>query len=263
MAARAIWKGIIRFGKFSLPVKLYSAVQDRNIHFHMLRAQSADQAQVRQRMVDPETEEAIESSEIQKGYEIEPGRFVIMTKEELEKLEPAESRDIEVSRFVPSVQVVLAWLERPYYLGPDGSEIRDYFSLAEALREEDKLGICHWVMRKKEYVGALSSHDGYLVLHSLRHADEVVLAADLDPPEGRKLDPKELDMAHQLMKALEGKFDPADYRDEYRARVEDLVAKKSKGKKLRLVHPPKDEPAPKDESLMKVLEASLGKIKRA
>ncbi len=201
MAARAIWKGELKLGTNKIPVKLYSAVTDRTVHFHILDDKHL--MRVKQHMVSPDSGDEVETAEIQKGYEIEPGRFVVITDEELEALQPEPSRDIEIKEFVPTEAVSQQWYERPYYLGPDG-DVKSYFALAEALQNREREGIAHWVMRKKAYVGALRAEGDYLTLVTLRNAEEVISAKDLPKPAGRAPTAKELGMAKQLVEMLEG-----------------------------------------------------------
>src|SRR3982751_3048489 len=134
MAARAIWKGQLKLGTTKVPVKLYSAVQDRTVRFNVLDDRA--KKRVKQHMVDPDNGEEVAAEEIRKGYEIEPGKYVILTEEDLEKLEPPPSRDIEILEFVPQAKISQQWYERPYYLGPDG-DVKDYFALAEALQKTE------------------------------------------------------------------------------------------------------------------------------
>jgi len=256
MAARAIWKGKLKLGTTSLPVDLYSAVSDKTVRFHILEERA--KARVKQHMVNPETNEEVPSDEIQKGYQAEPGLFVILTKEELEKIKPKPSRDIEITRFVPPSQITSQWYDRPYYLGPDG-DMNAYFALVDALANKEREGIARWVMRGKEYVGALRSQDDYLMLVTLRHAEEVVLAEDLPAPGGRALDKKEINMAKQLVELLEGKFEPTEFKDEYRERVVEFIEKKSKGKKPRL-HLVQSKRG--TSSLDKVLSRSIETLKK-
>jgi DNA end-binding protein Ku len=169
MAARAIWKGQLKLGTTRVPVKLYSAVQDRTVRFHVL--DDRQKKRVKQHMIDPDSGDEVPTEEIQKGYEIEPGRYVILTAEDLEKLEPPASRDIEIVEFVPQTKISQQWYERPYYLGPDGDE-KDYFALVDALQNKESEGIANWVMRKKYYSGALRAVDDYLFLFTLRDANE-------------------------------------------------------------------------------------------
>lgn len=230
MAARAIWKGELKLGSTKLPVKLFSAVEDKSVRFHIL---DEKKTRVKQRMVEPETGDEVPTEEIRKGYEIEPGRFVILDEKDLERLVPKPSREIEISEFVPLENIPQQFYERAYYLAPEGDE-DDYFAVAEALENQKCEGIAHWVMRNKAYSGALGAQDGYLVLSTLRNAGEVVAADELPKPTGRAPTKKELEMANHLVSLLEGEFDPADYKDEYRKRLMDFIAKKAKGHAPRL-----------------------------
>ena len=256
MAARAIWKGKIKLGTTRISVDVYPAVVDKTVHFHILEERT--KTRVKQHMVNPSTGEEVPSDEIRKGYEVEPGTFVLLTDQDLEKIEPEPSREIEITHFIPSTQLGPEWYDRPYYLGPDGNR-EDYFALVEALRNKEKEGIARWVMRKKEYVGALRAEGDYLMLLTMRHDEEVVSAGDLPSPGGRDLDKKELTMAKQLVEALEGEFDPAEFKDEYRERVMELIDKKAKGKTTRL-HAVKSKRA--TSSLTGALSRSLKQLKK-
>ncbi len=260
MAARAIWKGDLKIGSTKIRVKLYSGVVDRTVHFHILDDKHL--MRVKQHMVKPESGDEVGNEEVQKGYEIEPGKFVLITDEELEELEPQPSRDIEINEFVPPEAISQQWYERPYYLAPDGDE-KAYFALAEALNNRNREGIAHWVMRNKTYVGALRSEGDYLLLVTLRNAAEVISARDLPKPAGRAPTQKELNMAKQLVGLLEGEFNAADYKDEYRQRVMEFIEHKAKGKapRLRAVKS-KRKAASLDSVLAKSLQ-SLKKEKRA
>jgi len=259
MAARAIWKGVIKAGALDVPVKLYSAVTDRTVHFRLLH--KTDKQPVKQVLVSSETEEPADYSEVRKAFPLTRGQMVVLEEEELEKLKPKESRDIEITRFVDPDEVDPRFYDRAYYLGPDG-DAKAYFAAAEALAKKKKEGIAKWVMRDRAYIGALKEEDGYLMLITMRHADEIIDADALKPPAGRPLQKRELEMAEQLLGALLGEFDPSEYRDEYRKRVMELVETKAKGRKPKVV---KFRPraAKKDEELDDVLAASLLKVKRA
>jgi DNA end-binding protein Ku len=256
-----MWKGVLAFGRQRLPVKLYAAVQDRNVHFHLLH--DVDKARVEQQLIDPDTDDPVPSGEVHKGFEAEPGVFVLLAEEELAELEPEASRDVEVTRFVPSGEIHHQWYERPYWLGPDG-DTEGYFALAAALRSQGREGVARWVMRKRPYVGALRPQGEHLMLVTLRHTAGVVLPSEIKAPGARPFDVKERQLAEQLVDALADHFDPAAYHDEYRERVEALVAAKAKGKKLHLSRP-KARKAPED--LQRALAASLtqarGKLRKA
>lgn len=258
MAARAIWKGKLEFGSIAVPVKLYSAVQPRAVQFRLLH--DTNREPLKQHMVDPETEDVVEYSEVRRGFPTDDGRIVMLDPEELDELEPEPSREIEMLRFVPNSAIDARWYDRPYWLGPDGDE-DSYFALAAALEDAGRTGVANWVMRKKHYHGALRAEDGYLMLVTLRNAGEVVSAKALEAPKGRALDAKELKMAEQLIEALTGEFEPTQYKDEYRERVMELVEAKAKGKKLPKKRAKRKKPT--EDSLADVLEKSLRAAKKA
>src|SRR5438128_8971194 len=184
MAARAIWKGDLKMGAAKVPVKLYSAAQDQTVRFHILDKKS--KTRVKQHMVD-ESGKEVPNEEIRKGFEVEPGTFVILDEQEMEKLEPEASREIEITQFVAPKEIPPEYYDRPYYLGPDGDQSA-YFALAEALQNKEREGVARWVMRKQPYVGALTAEDGHLMLVTLRNAEEVLSAKDLPRPSGRAPD---------------------------------------------------------------------------
>jgi DNA end-binding protein Ku len=256
MAARAIWKGNLKLDSTAVPVKLYSAVQDQTVRFHVLEEKS--KTRVKQHMVAPDSGKEVSTEEIQKGFEVEPGTFVILEEEELEKLQPKASREIEITQFLPPKEIPPEYYDRPYYLGPDGDQ-EAYFAFAEALKNKDREGVARWVMRKQPYVGAIRCENDHLVLFTLRNAEEVLSARDLPHPAGRAPDKKELSMAKQLVELLKGEFDPKDYKDEYRDRVKEFVEKKAKGHKPRL-HLVKTKK--KTTSLDKVLSKSIEALKK-
>src|SRR5690349_22369809 len=127
MAARSMWNGTLKVGKTRIGVKLYAAIEDSAVHFHMLHAR--DHERVKQRMVNPVSGEAREGDQIQHGFEVQRGTFVLLKPSELAELEPEPSRDIVVTSFVPASAIEPAWYERPYFLGPAGKS-QDYFALA-------------------------------------------------------------------------------------------------------------------------------------
>ena len=260
MAARAIWKGKLKIGSASVPVKLYSGVVDRSVRFHIL--DEKHKMRVKQHMVESGGGEEVTKEEIVKGYEIEPGTFVVLTEEDLKSIEPEPSREIEVTEFVPPQAISPAWYDRPYFLGPDGDE-KAYFALVEALRKKDVEGVAHWVMRNKEYVGALRAEGDYLLLFTLRNADEVISARSLPSVGGRAPTQKEIGMANQLVTLLKGEFNPKDYKDEYRNRVMEFIERKAKGKAPRLKPVRGKAKTTSLDSVLSKSIASLRKEKRA
>jgi DNA end-binding protein Ku len=179
----------------------------------------------------------------------------MLTREELDQLEPKPSRDIDVLRFVAPSLVGDAWYDRPYHLGPDEEE-KEYFALAEALAEKRGLGIARWVMRKKRYVGALTVLEGYLMMVTLRRADQVLTLPRIETrPEPEA---KELKLAERLVEEISGPFDPTAWQDEYHERVCRLIEAKAKGKKLKLGRPKRRRAS---SGLAAQLRASLESMK--
>jgi DNA end-binding protein Ku len=251
MTTRAIWKGAIRLGESSIPVKFYAAVEEKGVHFRLLHKK--DQTPVSQEMVHPETNGIVPAEGIRHGYETEDGRLVILSDQELQGIEPETSRDIEILAFLPGGAIDHRWHERPYFLGPDGEELA-YFALIEALGGTDSEALARWVMRNKEYFGVLRLREGYPLMVTLRYAEEVVALSGVKIPAGREIDARELAMAEQLVAAMADTFDPRQYRDEFRQRVLELIAAKASGKviPLRPAAPQKDAP-----DLQEALAASL------
>lgn len=251
MAARAIWKGNIVFGTINVPVKLYSAAEDHGVHFKLLDRKT--KKPVKQHMVNPETGDVVEYGETKRAFELENGDLVMLEHEELETLEPEESRDIEILHVFDDEEITHQWYERPYWLGPDGNN-KGYFAIAAALAKEGKQALARWVMRKKEYFGALRPEGDHLMLITLRHAEEVVTPAELSAPGGRDLTANELKMAKQLVSAMEGDLDMSEFADQYRERVLEFVKAKASGKVVRL---PRAKAKRANTDLTSVLKRSL------
>jgi DNA end-binding protein Ku len=234
MAARAMWKGALVLPDVRVAVKLYAAVQDRKVRFHLLH--DKDLERVEQRMVDPEESKEVAHEETRKGFVGEDGVVVALEEEELAELAPEPSRDVELLRFVPRGAIDHAWYDRPYWLGPDGEETA-YASLVAALKKREREGVARWVMRGREYVGALRAEGDHLLLLTLRRAEEVVRAEELPAPGGRGLDAKEKRLAEGLVGALAGPFEPEEYRDTFRARLREIIAAKAEGKPIETERP--------------------------
>jgi DNA end-binding protein Ku len=261
MPARAIWNGVIRMDDLQVPVKLYSAVSDRTVHFRLLHRK--DQIPVRQELVNPDTDEIVPFAEARRAYVTDSGDLVLLDKNELEDLAPPKSRDIEILYFLDAEQIDHRWYDRPYYLGPDRA-LDAWQALIAALQGNGKsgamVGVVRWTMRNQTYNGVLHLYQGYPMLMSLRHAEEVVSVESLDAPSGKELDERELAMARQLIAMLEAPFEPEKYKDEYRERLMGLIEIKQEGGTLERV-PPSRIAASSD--LGDALKASLEKLRRS
>jgi DNA end-binding protein Ku len=258
MSARAIWKGHLVLGKQEVPVKVYSAVQDRAVHFHLLH--DKDLTPVEQRIVRKDNGREVPKESQRKAFPLDDQRAVILEPGELEKLEPAADRAIRVLRFVPRDALAKPWFDRPYVLGPDEDDDGAYFALAQALGDKDRLGIARWVMRDKTYLGALSAEEGYLRMTTLRRAEQVLAVPAVRPDKARTPSDAEVKLAEQLVESITGAFEPEEWQNEYRQRLHKLIEAKAKGTKLRLVTPkPKEATSDLAESLRASLAASKGK----
>jgi DNA end-binding protein Ku len=252
MAVRAIWKGVIRFEDVKVPVKLYASVEDRTTHFRLLHRK--DRVPVRQAMINPETEEVVPYEKVRRAFVTDKGDLVLLKDEELETIEPRSSRTIHILQLLPPRAIDHRWYVRPYFLGPDEGGADMYAAFVNALEKEGREALSRWVMRKKEYFGSLRLVAGYPMMTVLRHSHQVASTEELQLPEGPKLASKEIEMARSLMEMLTADFNPADYRDEYRARVREMIAVKASGGKIRKIPQPKRL---KTDDLQSALEASL------
>jgi DNA end-binding protein Ku len=250
-----MWKGQLQIGKQQLGIKLYSAVEDRTIRFHLLHAK--DQAPVEQHIIRKDTGDEVAKDDMRKALALSAQTAVVLQPDDLEKLVPPESRDIEITRFIARDVLGDQWFERPYYLGPDGDN-GSYFALAAALARKDVIGIARWVMRKKRYVGALSAVDGFLTLTTLRRADQVLSFSGIEPAKSVAPQASELKLAQQLVSSIEADFDPSLWQNEYRQRLCKLIEAKARGEKIKAV-PAKKKRAP--ASLEESLRASLAAVK--
>jgi DNA end-binding protein Ku len=258
---RAIWSGAISFGLVNIPVKLYSAVSRKTVRFHQIDAESGQR--IRQQRVNPESGDEIPYEQIVKGYEISPDRYVTITPEELEALEPQKTRTIDIEQFVDLEQIDPIYYDHPYYLAPDKGAAKAYKLLLDAMSEADKVAIARVVIRSKESLVALRSYDGAITIETMLFPDEVVSPdsiEELAAVDGDvKTTKRELDMAKQLIESLSGDFEPSQYRDEYRERVLELIERKAAGETITIEAPePERQEVP---DLMAALEASIAASK--
>jgi DNA end-binding protein Ku len=259
--ARAIWSGNISFGLLNVPVKLYSAVSRRQISFRELR--ESDSSRVRHKRVAEADGEEVAYEEIVKGYELGPDQYVIFSRDELEELDPKKTKAIEVESFVDLDDIDPIYFVQPYYLGPEAGAERAYALLVKAMADERKVAVSRFVLRNKEHLAALRPMDNVLTLTTMRFADEIVPAQELDgviPEELETPKTKELDMAKQLIGSLTSDFDPNEFHDEYREELLARIEAKAQGEDL--VQAVSDEPTPtKAPDLMAALEESLAAVK--
>ena len=259
--ARAIWSGTISFGLLNVPVRLFSAVARRNIALREIR--ESDSARIKHRRVAEGTDEEVPYENIIKAYELSPGQYVPLSKDEMAALAPEKTRTIDVQDFVDIEEIDPMYFDSPYYLGPAEGAEKAYSLLGAAMESSGKAAIARFVFRNKEHLAAIRASDGVLTLTTMRFADEVVPPGELDdalPDKQPKVAKREREMAEQLIDSLSTEFDPKAYRDEYREQLLSLIERKAEGKEI--VAPEAEAPqATKAPDLMAALEESIAAVK--
>ncbi len=257
---RAMWKGTISFGLVNIPVRLYAALQTKDIRFHMLHRK--DNSRIEQRIVCSAEQKEISRDETVKGYEISPGQYVIIQTDELNTLAPKASRTIELIQFVDIKEIDPIYYDRPYYLIPEETSEKAYHLFVEAIQNAGKAGLAKFVMRNKEYAAILRPIENVVYLETIHFPDEVILADEIkDYTVHKKASEGEVKMAQQLIDSLSRDFDPESLRDEYRDAVLDLIRKKAEGKEV-AIEPVSEEEGPEVVDLMEALKASLEQVKK-
>jgi DNA end-binding protein Ku len=255
---RSIWSGAISFGLVNVPVKLYSAVSRKTVRFHQL----SDGVRIQQKRVNPATGEEVPYESIVKGYEIAPGRYVTITPEELESIDPSKTRTIDIEDFVQLDEIDPIFYDHPYYLLPDKGAAKAYKLLVTAMEEAGKVAIARVVIRQKENLVAIRPTGDLLTMETMLFADEVVSRDEFDEVEAAdaaETSPREVEMAKTLIDTLSSEFDPSKYRDTYRERVMELIERKAEGEEIAVA--PTEEPRAVPD-LMAALEASVAAAKK-
>ncbi|MGD0885256.1 MAG: Ku protein [Thermodesulfovibrionales bacterium] len=255
MAAKAIWKGNLRWGDFNVPVKLHTAIKEDRIQFHLLHKR--DHVKLRQQMICAYENKPVSTEAQSKGFEIEDGKYIIVDPEELEQASPESGRVIEVHEFVKTEQIDPLFLERVYYLEPDAYS-KGYNALVGALKEMDVEGVCTWTMRKRSYLGALQTSGRILRLNTLRYADEVISVKSLELLK-IPLSEKELKIGSDLINQLTGPFQPQKFENEHQKKLQHLIERKARGEEIAVLRPRRLKPTAPDK-LLQALEASLTKV---
>jgi DNA end-binding protein Ku len=258
--ARAIWSGAISFGLVNVPVKLYTATQPKTVRFNQLSSKTG--ARIRQKRVDPTTDEEVPYEEIVKGYEITPDRYVVITNEELESLDPKATKTVDIEEFVDLAQIDPIYYDHNYYLAPTAGGAKAYRLLLDAMRDSGKVGIGKVVIRSKQQLCALRPTGDVLALTTMLWGDEVLSPDRLDEigeiEEAQATD-RELKMAEQLISSLSAEFEPEKFHDAYREQVLELIERKAAGEEI-AIQPQAEEPSAAPD-LMAALEASLAAVR--
>jgi DNA end-binding protein Ku len=261
MPKRAIWSGAISFGLVAVPVKLFPATEQQDIRFHQFK--EGTRQRIRNKRVSERTGREVDYDDIVKGYEVEKGKFVVVTPEELEGVAPEKTRTIDIEAFVDLADIDPIYYEKTYYLAPadEAGAERAYALLLRAMEDEGKVAIGSFVMRTKEYLAAIRPVDDILALETMYFADEIRETSEIENvPVRTRVNASQLKMAKQLIGSLASEWDPRSYHDEYRERVLKLIRDKAKGKEIVF---PEAEETPKVADLMEALRQSIEGTKQA
>src|SRR5215211_7038761 len=253
--ARAIWSGTISFGLVSVPVRMFSATESKELRFHFLDRR--DLTPIGYDKVRKDSGEAVPSEEIVRGFEIDKGRYVALEDEDLDRLDIELTHSIDICDFVDLDEIDPIYFRKAYYLAPQEGAEKPYRLFVKALEETGKVGIAKVVIRNKQHLAALRAHDGVLILETMYYADEIRQPESVNG-QG-KLPDAEVEMAKSLVQNLSDTFKPDKYDDNYRKELLQLIRKKAKGQKL--PEPQEDEDA-EVVDLMAALRESVERTRK-
>ncbi|HVV37354.1 MAG TPA: Ku protein [Acidimicrobiales bacterium] len=257
---RAIWSGSISFGLVNVPVKAYTAVRDHSVHFHQLDPKGS---RIKYEKVSEKTGKEVDADEIKLGFEVSKGHYVELTKDEVDEMQPASTKSIDIGDFVDLAEIDPIFYDHTYWLAPDGeAATKAYALLRDAMEDEQRVGIGSVVMRKKQYLAAIRPVKGALAMSTMRFADEVVPSSDIEgipKRAGTAKNHKEMQLAKQIVDALASDWKPERYHDTYTEELRDLIEKKRKGQKITVAA----EPEAKDADVVDLMAALEESVKSA
>jgi DNA end-binding protein Ku len=252
-----MWKGAISFGLVNIPIKLFAATENKDIKMRYLHEKCHSPVQYEK--ICPVCEETVDSNEIVKGYEYEPGKFVVVEKEELEELAGASDKSIEIIDFIQLEEIDPIFYNRSYFVGPGENGTKSFALLKQAMEDTGKIGLAKFTLRSKEHLAAVRVYKNGLVLETIFYPDEV---RNIDHVPGLtdevSLNEKELEMAKQLIEQLTAPFEPEKYEDDYREAVLELINSKISGNEVKVA---KEKPKTNVVDLMEALQASINESK--
>jgi DNA end-binding protein Ku len=249
---RAIWTGSISFGLVNVPVRMYSAIEDHDVRFHLLHEK--DDSRIGYEKVCKKEGKPVPDDEIARGYEVSEGTYVYLTDDDLEAAAGEHYRSIDIQDFVDVDEVDPIYFERSSYLGPAEGGEKPYALLVRAMEESGLVGIATYVMRDKQQLGCLRVRDGLIVLEKMFFADEIRPAEDI-APRRTPVAKRELAMALELIERFRSAFEPKRYEDTYREALLEVIARKRKGKDVHVEPEGEEQERPAD--LLEALRASV------
>ncbi|HVS58124.1 MAG TPA: Ku protein [Candidatus Saccharimonadales bacterium] len=259
--ARASWQGFITIGQLGVPVRLYSASRSARPRFVQLSEK--DGKPVHRVLRSSVTHEEVRADEVVRAVEVEPGKFVTLTDQELEQTGTPHLKTIDVKQFCEPGDINPIYYEKPYYITPGAGGERAYALLREALVRSDKLAITQFVIMSKEHIGALGVAGDLLVLHQLRFADEIVPRSDIKTRPLPKSNPSEVEALQRLIDRFSAPFYVNDYHDEHAEYVQQLVERKAKGLPMPRREKPSPQATPDDQiqaAITRMLDPSQNRL---
>ncbi len=251
---RAIWTGAISFGMVTIPVKLYTATQPKDIRFRLLH--KTDNAPIEEKRFCTADGKEVAWDDLVRGYEVSKGEYIVLEPEEIEAAKPESSTTIAIGDFVPASEIDPVYFEKSYFLEPSEVGAKAFSLLRRALEETERLALARVTIRTRERLATLRPYEDALMLETMFWPDEIRSTGALDLPEGaeRAVRPKELKMAESLVASLADRFDPSAYTDTYRTALEELIARREKGDTR---NAKRRKATPKVIDLMEALQASV------
>ncbi|HXY52385.1 MAG TPA: Ku protein [Terriglobales bacterium] len=253
--AASVWSGYLTFGLISMPVRLFSGARSSGISFNMLHR--PDHQRVKQQYICPAENRVVERNEIVKGYEFRKDEYVVLEPEEIKNIEPQTAKTMEILEFVKENEVDPVYFESSYYMIPDEAGRRPYALLTKALQESEYVAIAKLTMHNREYTVFLRPHEGGMMLHTMYYAEEVRKVEGFGAPDVELKD-AEVKVAHQLIEALAGDWDPGKYHDSFQENLKKLIETKLEGGKVVEIDKPKKLAPVVD--LMAALKQSLAEM---
>jgi len=261
MALRPLRNATISFGLVSIPVRFYTATKSEDVHFHLLHESCG--TRVNRKWWCPHHEKIVDSDELIRGYEISKNKYVTFTDEEMETLETDDNRAVEITEFVDLHEIDPVFFEKAYYLGPSAGGGKTYRLLSQAMKKQDKVAVARWIGGGKEHLVVLRPYEKGLILHTMYYADEVRDFDAIDIEDSGAVREKEVALAEMLINELtEKKFDPLQFKDEYRTRLLERIRAKSKGKVFKSEEK-EEEKGGEVIDIMEALRRSLDKGSRS
>jgi DNA end-binding protein Ku len=256
---RAIWKGAITFGMVTIPVRLYTATEQKDVRLRMLCKQH--EAPIQEKRVCTEGGEELAWEELARGYEVKKGEFVVLEPDEIDAAKPESSTTIDIGDFVESADIDPVYFEKSYFLEPTEVGAKPFSLLKRALEETERVALARVTIRTRERLATVRAYEDTLILETMFWPDEIRSTGALDLPEGREatVRAKELQMARSLVESLADKFRPESYTDAYRTALEDLIEQKMRGETRAAK---RRKPEPKVIDLMEALKASVDEAKK-